>query len=138
MRQARLKMWDLIYSVCEKELLQTLDNGTKSNSLYLQGHLERKVHEGVPGTESPLLLLLSQIICCLRVSPCFLAPLVCCFLLDFAFFSPLDIRLILRTSLQQPNKMPSAEFCLLSVCHTPHSLHHLQFCTLISLKRQME
>lgn len=86
MRQARLKMWDLIYSVCEKELLQTLDNGTKSNSLYLQGHLERKVHEGVPGTESPLLLLLSQIICCLRVSPCFLAPLVCCFLLDFAFF----------------------------------------------------
>lgn len=27
-------MWDLIYSVCEKELLQTLDNGTIFN-LYL-------------------------------------------------------------------------------------------------------
>lgn len=61
MRQAGLKMWDLIYSVCEKELLQNLDNGTKSNSLYLLGHLERKVHEGVPGTESPLLLFLTQI-----------------------------------------------------------------------------
>lgn len=41
-------MWDLIYSICEKELLQNLDNGIKFNILYLQGHLERKVHEAVP------------------------------------------------------------------------------------------